>query len=238
MQAEWSEIVAINFQIDPAILEPRVPKGLELDFYKDETYVSLVAMFLKNVKMRGFPMPISRGFEELNLRFYVKRKHGPRYVRGSCFIKDYVPNAFGSWILTNLFKTSFARLKIKRSCSGFDNNLDETVVPQAHYMWKVGEAENKIKIKARARMKKSGPDTKVGFILDHNHLFSVRQSKIYEYRVQRSPWSVWDAAQASFECDTARLFGEEFVKTLSRRPSSVFIADGSPVTIFRPEVIG
>lgn len=236
MQADWSEIVALNFQIDPAILEPRVPRGLELDFHNDETYVSLVAMYLRNVKMMGFPIPISRGFEELNLRFYVKRKVGPRFVTGACFIKDFVPNAVGSWILSTLFKTTFARMKMKRECSGFGSR-DEEVVPKVSYEWKVGDTENKIKIKARARMKKTGPDTKVGFILGHNNEYSVRKSRIYEYRVQRPPWVVWDAAQASFECNTKQLFGQEFVKTLSRRPSSVFVSEGSPVTIFRPTVI-
>jgi uncharacterized protein YqjF (DUF2071 family) len=236
MQAVWSEIVAINFQIDPAILEPRVPKGLELDFYKDETYVSLVAMNLKNVKMMGFPIPISRGFEELNLRFYVKRKVGPRYISGACFIKDYVPNAVGSWVLGTLFKSTFARLKMKRESSGFGSR-DESVVPSIHYQWKVGDSENRIKIRARSRMKKTGSDTKVGFILNHNHEYSVRDSKIYEYRMQRPAWTVWDAAHANFECNTKRLFGEEFVKPLSKRPSSVFVAEGSPVTIFRPTLI-
>lgn len=236
MQADWSEIVALNFQVDPSILEPRVPKGLELDFHNGETYVSLVAMHLRNVKMMGFPIPISRGFDELNLRFYVKRKVGPRYVTGACFIKDFVPNAAASWILTTLFKSTFARMKMKRESSGFGSR-DEDVVPKICYQWKVGDAENVIKIKGRARMKKTGPDTKVGFILDHNNEYSVRDSTIYEYRVQRPPWTVWDAAQASFECNTKLLFGDEFVKTLSRRPSSVFVAEGSPVTIFRPTVI-
>lgn len=236
MQAEWSEIVSLNFQIDPAILEPRVPKGLELDFHNNETYLSLVAMRLNNVRMMGFPMPISRGFEELKLRFYVRRKVGPRYINGTCRIKDYVPNAMGAWVLSTLFKTEFARAKMRRESSGF-NNPDETVVPQVQYHWKIGDSENKIKIRARARMKKTGKDTKVGFILDHNYEYAVRNSRIYEYRVQRPPWTVWDAAQASFDCNARQLFGEEFVKPLSKRPSSVFLAEGSPVTVFRPTVL-
>ena len=71
MKAKFSEVVALNLQIDPEILKPLVPKGLELNFFKDETYVSLVAMMLRDVRVWGIPIHIASGFEEVNLRFYV-----------------------------------------------------------------------------------------------------------------------------------------------------------------------
>ncbi|MDB4777923.1 DUF2071 domain-containing protein [bacterium] len=236
MQANWSEIVSVNFQIDPAILEPRVPQGLELDFHNNETYISLIALRLNYVKMRGFPLPICRGFEGIGLRFYVKRKVGPRYVTGTCLIKDYVSSAIGAWVLSSLFKIKSSKVKLKRESSGF-NSPDESVVPQVQYQWSIGDSQNKLKVKGRARMKKTGSDTKVGFILGHNNTYTERDSQAFEHRVERPPWTVWDAAQASFECNTKQMFGQEFVKTLARRPSSVFVSEGSPVTVFRPAVI-
>lgn len=236
MKANWTEIVSVNFQIDPSILQPRVPKGLELDFHNDETFISLIALRLNYVKMGSFPMPICRGFEGIGLRFYVKRQVGPRYLTGTCLIKDYVSTAMGAWILSSVFKIKSAKAKIKRTSSGFFSP-GEADVPQVEYKWSIGDVQNKIKVKARARMKKTGPDTKVGFILGHNNTYNYRDSQAFEHRVQRPPWVVWDAAQASFECNTKQMFGQEFVKTLSRRPSSVFVAEGSPVTFFRPTAI-
>ena len=87
LKARFSELVALNFSIDPSILEPLVPKGLELDFFKDETYVSLVAMMLRDVRVFGFPIHIASGFEEFNLRFYVRRKVGDTYRKGDLFFK-------------------------------------------------------------------------------------------------------------------------------------------------------
>ena len=37
MKAVYSDLVAVNFQIDEKILRPLVPRGLELDFYHGET---------------------------------------------------------------------------------------------------------------------------------------------------------------------------------------------------------
>ena len=197
MQANWSEIVSVNFQIDPAILESRVPKGLELNFHNKETYISLLARRLNNVKMMGFPLPICRGFEELSLRFYVKRKIGPRYVNGVCLIKGYVSNGMGAWILSTLYKSKSTKVKMKLESSGFASH-DDSIVPQVQYHWNVGDSENKIKVKARARMKKTGPDTKVGFILGHNNEYADRNSRVFEHRVERPPWTVWDASASKF----------------------------------------
>lgn len=53
IKARFTELVALNFHVDPAILQPRVPRGLELDFYKNETDISLVAMMLRDVRVHG-----------------------------------------------------------------------------------------------------------------------------------------------------------------------------------------
>lgn len=235
-KARFSELVALNFSIDPTILEPRVPKGLELDFFKDETYVSLVAMMLRDVRVFGFPIHIASGFEEFNLRFYVRRKVGDTYQKGACFLKDYVSGSAAAWILGRIFKAEFGRLKLKHKNSGFDPT-DEGAIPEVDYQWKVDDHWNRIRIKARERIQRTGTDTKVGFILNHNNAYSSRDGMTLEYAVARPQWQVWNAAQANFTCDVKRLFGAEFVKPLARRPASVFVTAGSEVVYYRPTAI-
>ena len=167
MTARFSELVAINFQIDPKILEPRVPRGLELDFYNGETYVSLIAMMLRDVRVWGIPIHIATGFEELNLRFYVRRKDGDGYQRGACFIKDYVSSAAAAWILGSLFKADFHKLKMKHDNSGFDGGPES--IPSVDYGWKVGDRWNRLRVKARSQIKRTDRETKHGFILEHDN---------------------------------------------------------------------
>ena len=238
MRARFSELVALNFSIDPAILQPLVPRGLELDFFKDETYVSLIAMMLRDVRVFGFPIHIASGFEEINLRFYVRRRVGDSYRKGACFLKDYVSGAAAAWVLGRIFKAEFGRLKLKHKNSGFDPK-EENAIPEVDYQWKVDDHMNRVRVKAREKVQRMGADTKVGFILNHNNEYSCRNGKTLEYAMARPQWVVWNAAQANFTCDVRKLFGPEFEKPLSRRPASVFVTSGSEVVIYKPtEVIG
>ncbi len=233
--AKFSELVAVNFQIDPKILEPRVPRGLELDFYNDETYVSLIAMMLRDVRVWGIPIHIATGFEEFNLRFYVRRKIGNEYRRGSCFIKDYVSSSAAAWILGSLYKADFHKIKMKHDNTGFDGNAE--TIPAVDYSWKVGSNWNRLRVKGLKPITDTGRDTRHGFFLDHNYEYGQRKSKTLEYPTARPKWTIWNAAQASFQCDVKQLFGLEFAKTLGRRPASVFLSQGSDVTIYRPTTI-
>jgi hypothetical protein len=230
-RAAYTELVAINFQIQPKFLIDRVPKGMELDDFQDDTYVSLVCMVMRKIGVLG--IPISRGFVELSLRFYVRHPSDPQNRKGTCFIKRYVSSPTAAWVLSSRFDTEYNKLKMSSKNNGFN----EGGTPQVEYQWEAEEQWNKLRVRGRSRMKNTGPDTKVGFILDHPTQYISNSGKTMEYKVQRPKWSVWDAAQANFTCDVQRLFGKEFVHPLARRPASVFLTKGSDVSIFRPNEI-
>lgn len=225
LKAEYHDIVAANFQIDPAILEEYLPRHLELDDFNGDTYVTLMAMVVRKVNMLGLP----RYFCELSLRFYVRRT-GPIRRKGTCFLKNYVSSPTGAWVLSSKFGRPFQKIKITQANSGFRGSG----VPEAVYNWQVEENVNKLRVKARSPIKNDGLDTKVGFILSHTNHYESIKGKTFEYRVKRPNWVAWDAAQANFTCDVKRLFGPQFVKPLARRPASVFVTAGSEIEIFRP----
>ncbi len=52
-----------------------------------------------------------------------------------------------------------------------------------------------------------------------------------EYEVQHPSWSIWTAPGAGVDVNVAELYGPEFVDALSVQPSSVFIADGSAISV-------
>jgi uncharacterized protein YqjF (DUF2071 family) len=63
-----------NYEIDPKILLPFLPKGVELDLYNGKAYMSLVGFMFKKIIQCSNPW--FGNFEEINLRFYVVRKEG------------------------------------------------------------------------------------------------------------------------------------------------------------------
>ena len=57
LNASWENLIMANYAIDPKLLMPYLPFGVELDYYNNETYVSLVGFLFKNTKtspLRGF----------------------------------------------------------------------------------------------------------------------------------------------------------------------------------------
>ena len=80
-----------NYEIDPAILEKYLPEGTELDLWQGRCYISLVGFMFLNSKIFGLPMPLMGSFEEVNLRFYVKRWVDNKWRRGVVFVNETVP---------------------------------------------------------------------------------------------------------------------------------------------------
>jgi hypothetical protein len=81
----------LNYTVDPRLLAPFVPLGTEIDFDNDETFLSVVGFLFLDTRLLGLPIPLHRDFEEVNLRFYVKRKSADTWRRGVVFIRELVP---------------------------------------------------------------------------------------------------------------------------------------------------
>jgi len=219
------EIVAANFIVPPEILKKHVPKGVELDYFGNETYVSLVCMVVSKLGLMRVPFAPKPSY--ISLRFYVRRSNDPLRRRGTCSIRNYVSSPTAAWMLGSKLEGDYQTMKIKRQNSGF----------KKEYQWKVGDHWNKLRIRGRSRIKNTGSRTKVGFILDHANVYRKIKGKTSEFLVQRPTWNAWDVAEANFTCDVQRLFGQQFVKPLARRPASVFLSSGSDVRFFKPEQV-
>lgn len=74
LTAEWRWLAMLNYEVPPEILEPWLPRGVELDSWQDRTLVSLVGFRFLDTRVMGVAIPGHRNFDEVNLRFYVRRK--------------------------------------------------------------------------------------------------------------------------------------------------------------------
>src|SRR5215475_14053900 len=90
LTAHWRSLLMLNFPIDPAVLEPLVPRGTDLDPWQGQHYVSVVGFLFLHTRVLGIPVPCHRNFEEVNLRFYVRRQTHEGWRRGVCFVKEVV----------------------------------------------------------------------------------------------------------------------------------------------------
>src|SRR3954463_14131782 len=91
LSAEWRSLAMLNYRAPPALLEPYVPPGTELDLFDGAAYVSVVGFLFRNTKLLGMKVPWHRNFEEVNLRFYVRREVRGEVRRGVTFLRELVP---------------------------------------------------------------------------------------------------------------------------------------------------
>ena len=141
LTAEWKYLALVNYLIDPKILVPYLPNGTELDKYNGNHFVSLVGFRFLNTRLKGIPIPFHTNFEEINLRFYVKRKSGGQWRRGVVFIKEIVPKKMIAFVANNLFNENYIALKTDSELKFKDGSPAEV-----KYLWKFNNNWNYIYI--------------------------------------------------------------------------------------------
>src|SRR5262245_46006244 len=110
LRAEWRHVAVLNYAIDPDRLAPFVPAGTELDLWQGRAYVSLVGFLFLKTTVLGLPVPFHRNFEEVNLRFYVRRRAPEGWRRAVVFVKEIVPRAAIAFTARALYNENYVAL--------------------------------------------------------------------------------------------------------------------------------
>jgi uncharacterized protein len=113
LSANWRYLAMLNFAIQPAIIAPLVPPGTELDFEEAETFISVVGLLFLDTRLLGLPIPRHRDFEEVNLRFYVRRKSGDTWRRGVVFVRELVPRRAVALVARAFYGERYLALPMK-----------------------------------------------------------------------------------------------------------------------------
>jgi uncharacterized protein len=93
LTAEWRYLVMLNYEVAPEVLHPLVPSGTSLDLFDGRALVSVVGFRFERTRVLGIPIPLHVDFDEVNLRFYVKRELPGEIRRAVVFVRELVPRA-------------------------------------------------------------------------------------------------------------------------------------------------
>jgi uncharacterized protein YqjF (DUF2071 family) len=207
------------------LIERFVPAGAEPDAFEGKTWLSLVGFQFQRTRIWGIPVPFHQSFEEVNLRFYVKRASR----RGVVFIRELVPKYAVAAVARFAFGENYARVPMSHRVQASANGDGIT----AEYSW--GSTRNRgsiaIETEGPAFLPPEGSASQ--FITEHYYGYAAQSAGCLEYEVEHPRWLVRTAKRAAFDGDAAELYGAEIAKALSRDPDSAFLAEGSAVTVFR-----
>ena len=218
----------LNYEVDPGLLSPHVPAGTALDLWDGRSLVSVVGFrFLRTSVMR-VPVPFHRDFDEVNLRFYVRRQEAGEIRRGVVFIRELVPRraiaTIARWVYNEPYVATAMRSHI----------TDGNARPRVRYTWRLNGAWHGVEAEAVAEPSVPAQGSELQFITEHYWGYTrQRDGSTVEYEVAHPPWKVWPARGTLALDDVAR----RLVPGLDAQPRSALIADGSPVTVFRPRTL-
>jgi uncharacterized protein len=227
LSADWRELVMLNCEVDPALLRKYVPRGVELDTFEGRTFVSLVGFQFLRTRLYGFvAVPFHTNFDEVNLRFYVRRREGSETRRGVVFVRELVPRMAIARFARLMYGEKYDSCPMQHR---IERNADRI---SAEYAWEWRRGHFRLSAAAEGDPKRVAEGTLENFITEHYWGYSAKSaSQSIEYRVSHDPWRVWVSGNAKFEGDGDALYGAEFGAALRREPDSAFVAEGSPVLV-------
>lgn len=226
LTAEWRKLAIANYAIDPQLLQKYVPRNTELDFFNGTCYVSLVGFLFINTQLKGISIPFHKNFEEVNLRFYVKYKDsGGEWKRGVVFVKEIVPKPMLTFVANTIYKEKYQTLPMSHEWSIADNGLIVS------YHWE-SRKQHSIKVVAEKKPRSLESGSEAEFITEHYWGYTrVDEYKTMEYKVEHPQWLIYDVKEYCITADFGELYGSEFAFLNQATPISVFLAEGSEISV-------
>jgi uncharacterized protein YqjF (DUF2071 family) len=233
LKAEWNNLIMLNYEVDPAILQPYVPAGTELDFWEGKALVSMVGFMFNNTRVLGVKWPFHVNFEEVNLRFYVRYFDGNVWKRGAVFISEIVPKYIIAATANLLYKEHYSRLPMRHAVIPVGSDHTRFL-----YEWKINGNWNKLGATVSNNFMTIQPGSAEEFIFEHYWGYNSWSSVLtMEYQVEHVSWEIAAVRDCVFEADISTLYGKQFLPYLAVKPVSVFFAKGSAINVRMGEKI-
>ncbi len=215
-----------NYVVDPTILLPYLPNKTELDTFNGNTYVSLVGFMFAETRLAGIKVPYHVNFEEVNLRFYVRYNDNGVWKRGVTFIKEIVPKPAISFVANTFYNEKYCTMKMSNFIKQTDNET------RLGYHWFYQNHWNKLEATISNTAIAMKEDSEEEFIAEHYWGYSKHSNLVTcEYGVEHPRWNVYPVKSYQIDCAFDQLYGDPFKVLHHLEPTSVFVAQGSGVTV-------
>lgn len=232
LTADWRHLVMLNYEVDPAVLAPYVPRGLVLDSFAGRYFASVVGFLFDRTRVLGWPVPLHRRFPEVNLRFYVRRPMPGGDRRGVMFVKELVPRVAVACIARWLYRENYRIVPMRWSAG--ENGHANGAPRWTEYAWRFDRRWNTLRALVVGEPTLPIAGSLAQFIVEHYWGYGrTGDGSALEFRVKHPPWRVWPTDQTELACDAGRLYGPTWGRVLSRRADSALVAEGSAVTVYR-----
>src|SRR6266487_1556176 len=172
----------LNYVVDPRLISPLVPIGTEIDYENGQTFLSIVGLLFLDTRLLGFPIPLHRNFEEVNLRFYVRKKSADTWRRGVVFVREMVPRRAIALVARAFYGERYLALAMKHDIEHFDLKLN------VEYSWRRGRNWESLKMSASGESQSIPAVSHAEFITEHYRGYTCLRACGIEQRVYSPRW--------------------------------------------------
>ncbi len=217
-----------NYEVDPSILADRVPPGTELDLQDGKCFVSLVGFMFLDTRVLGIPVPFHVNFEEVNLRFYIKRETQNEVRRAVCFVKEIVPRFAIATVARVLYGEPY-------ECWSMGHERGKGRVA---YSWSRSGMTNSVSVEKDQSVGVPDAGSHGEFIIEHYWGYTKRGgSRVDEYKVEHPKWELFSVKNEVIDVDFGGTYGEVFGFLKDEKPYSTLLAAGSEIAVYKGERI-
>lgn len=232
LTAAWRDLVLLNYEVDPALLAPRVPRGTALDLWQGRALVSVVAFRFLDTRVKGWRIPFHADFLEWNLRFYVRRESPQGLRRGVVFVREIVPRRLIAFVARAVYHEPYVALPMRH----------DVALPapgsgargRAAYGVKQGGRWQDLSAEVEGDPALADPQSEAFFLTEHYWGYTPQpDGGTLEYEVEHPSWRLWTGHAPVLDLDVRAHYGAAFEPFLSAPPCSACVAEGSAVSVRR-----
>ncbi len=223
LTCEWRNLFLATYAVPPALLQSRLPSGLELDTRDGNAFVSLVAFQFVNTRVLGVPWPGYRHFPELNLRFYVRH----REERGVVFVREIVNQRLIAWMARAIYHEPYRVAPLTCACA------DKEDARTIEYRLTWGGRKQVLRVVGRMEAYLPDPASDEHFFKEHRWGFGrTRRGQTIRYEVVHPPWKAFPVESFGVDLDWGAVYGREWEPLRNAVPMSTVFAVGSSVAVY------
>ena len=231
--ARWRDVAILSWPVEDGLLVPFLPNGLALDRWRGRAYVSLVCLFMENLRALGLPA-LPRRFAELNLRFYVRPDHGDDDRKGVVFLSQLVSSRLVALAGRVFFREPMRAIPVTHHFEAAErvNGQDQQRV---RYRWVSDGRAGELRVTARGDTYFAEPGSLDEFLTRRYWGYNgTSGGGVRAYRISREPWPLVPVVDHELKCDPETLYGPKIADVMAGPPASALLALGSESRVHWP----
>ena len=234
LAVRWRNVALLSWPVADGLLEPLLPGGLEIDHWGGAAYISLVGLWFDDVRVCGIPAP-ARRYEEVNLRFYVRRPPGADDGGpGVIFIRQLVPRRMTAFLARRIYGEPFLSVPMCHRFGGVDA-ADPAGECRVEYGWRSNGRQDGFWLESAAEPGYAARGSLEEFLTARYWGYNGKPGAgARAYNLTRPPWLIRRAGAWGIDCDFDSLYGPELGSAMAGPPAAALLASGSWAKLNRP----